>query len=71
MTLEFSLDQPQKIQIKVYDVLGRRVSTLVNDDMSAGVHSITFEAGGLSSGLYTVRMTGKSGPVALSVALIR
>ena len=26
--------------------LGRRVSTLVNDDMSAGVHSIIFEAGG-------------------------
>ena len=71
MTLEFSLDQPQKIQIEVYDVLGRRVSTLVNDDMSAGVHSIIFEAGGLSSGLYTVRMTGKSGPVALSVALVR
>ena len=71
MTLEFSLDQPQKIQIEVYDVLGRRVSTLVNDDMPAGVHSILFEAGGLSSGLYTVRMTGKSGPVALSVALVR
>ncbi len=71
MTLEFSLDQPQKIQIEVYDVLGRRVSMLVNDDMPAGVHSILFEAGGLSSGLYTVRMTGKSGPVALSVALVR
>ena len=69
--LEFSLDQPQKIRIEVYDILGRRISTLVNDHISAGAHSTIFESGGLSSGLYTIRMTGESGSTALSVALIR
>ena len=71
MTLEFSLDQPQRIQMDVYDLLGRRVATLVNDDMPAGPHTILFDASGLSSGLYMVRMNGRSGPAAISAALVR
>jgi hypothetical protein len=40
------------VVLKVFDVLGREVETLVNKQKSAGVHSVTFDASGLASGVY-------------------
>jgi hypothetical protein len=37
-TIEFSLPQKQEVTLKVYDLLGREVTTLVNADLGAGVH---------------------------------
>jgi len=42
--------------IKVYDVLGREVTTLVNENKSAGDYSIQFDGGKLVSGIYFYRM---------------
>ncbi len=41
----------------MYDLLGRQVSTLVNEPQAAGKYSIKFSAGGLASGVYFVRLT--------------
>lgn len=41
-----------EVSLKVYDVTGRLVSTLVNQSVEAGFHSVSFNASGLSSGLY-------------------
>jgi hypothetical protein len=38
--------------LKIYDALGNEVSTLVNQEKPAGVHTITFDASDLSSGIY-------------------
>jgi hypothetical protein len=54
--IRFQLPVVGDVQVAVYDVLGRKVATLVNGTMSAGSHQITFEAGSLSSGVYVVRM---------------
>jgi hypothetical protein len=45
------------VTLKVYDVLGRVVKTLVNERQAAGMHSVTFNAAGLSSGIYFYRIT--------------
>ncbi len=70
-TIEFSLDRFQMVTIEVYDLLGRRVSTLINDELHSGDHRIIFDAHGLSSGIYTVRMTGNSQTSVISIALIQ
>lgn len=44
------------VSIKVYDVLGREVRTLVNEKLNAGEHRITFNADGLPSGVYIYRI---------------
>jgi hypothetical protein len=46
-----------KVMLKVYNVLGKEVATLVNKDMPAGSHSVKFNAGNLSSGLYFYTLT--------------
>ncbi len=57
-TTEISYDLPRSTQVTltVYDMLGRKVRTLVDARQSAGTHSVTFEAQGLSSGVYLYRL---------------
>ncbi len=54
--IKFSLPQATDVKLAVYDVLGRRVATLLNGKRKAGEHSVTFEAGNLSSGVYIYRL---------------
>jgi uncharacterized lipoprotein YddW (UPF0748 family) len=51
-TIPFSLEQSRHITLKVYNVLGRQVATLINATMPAGTHSIEFDGSGLTSGFY-------------------
>jgi hypothetical protein len=54
--------------LKVYDLLGREVATLVNEYKQAGTYNINFNAKGLSSGVYILRLT--SGNYAAAIKLI-
>jgi hypothetical protein len=40
----------------VFDVLGREVSVLVNDQIAAGVHEVSFDAKQFASGMYVYRL---------------
>jgi len=48
------------VQLKVYDVLGNEVATLVNKDKPAGSYEVEFDATGLPSGVYFYRLTASS-----------
>jgi hypothetical protein len=45
-----------EVSLKVYDVLGREVMTLVNGRQDAGAYNITLNAANLSSGVYFYRL---------------
>ncbi|MCX7874810.1 MAG: DUF1501 domain-containing protein [Melioribacteraceae bacterium] len=51
-TIKFSLSSPTFATLKVYDILGNEVTTLLNEFKNAGNFSITFDASNLSSGTY-------------------
>ncbi len=55
--ISFGLPQSVKATLKVYDMLGREVATLVDEELSAGNHETIFDASGLSSGIYIYRLT--------------
>ena len=44
------------VQLKVYDVLGNEVATLVNEEKTAGSYEVKFKAAGLSSGIYFYKL---------------
>lgn len=50
--INYSLPNTQYSVLKVYDILGNEVATLVNELQSAGNHSVSFDGSSLSSGLY-------------------
>jgi hypothetical protein len=51
-SIRFSIPQTSKVLLKVYDVLGREVATLVNSEKAAGNYEVNFDASKLASGLY-------------------
>jgi len=53
---EFQIASFGFVSLKVYDVLGREVATLINEDKSAGTYKVEFNASGLTSGIYFYRM---------------
>lgn len=46
-----------RVRVAVYDLLGREVAVLVDGNIPSGSHQVRFDASGLSSGLYFVRLT--------------
>lgn len=55
--IKFSLPVSGQASLKVYDMLGREVKTLINEDMPAGYYDVNFDASGLSSGVYFYTLT--------------
>ena len=54
--ISYQLPANTLVTLKVYDVLGRLVKTLANENQNAGTHSVTFNASSLSSGVYFYRL---------------
>ncbi len=54
--IKFSLPKISKVSLKIYDVLGKEIATLVNENKSAGTYRVSFDAVNLSSGIYVYRL---------------
>ncbi len=50
--ISYSIPEKSFVTIKVYDVIGNEVATLINNQMEAGEHSVKFNGSNLSSGIY-------------------
>ena len=50
--IRFDLAKSGLVTLNVYDVTGKKVTELVNEELSAGIHSVNFNASNLSSGIY-------------------
>jgi len=51
-TIEFELPRASQVSLSVFDVLGRKVSELVNEREDAGVHEVKFDGFNVASGIY-------------------
>jgi hypothetical protein len=61
--INFSLAVDSKVNLKVFDVLGQEVATLISSDLVAGSHKVDFDASSLNSGVYfyKIEATGIDG----------
>jgi hypothetical protein len=61
--ITFRLAADSKVSLKVFDVLGQEVMTIVNNDLTAGSHQVDFSANHLNSGVYfyKIEATGNDG----------
>lgn len=54
--IAFRLAVDSKVSLKVFDVLGQEVASLVNSNLAVGAHSVDFDASSLNSGVYLYRI---------------
>ncbi len=58
--IRYQLPVRSFVTLRVYNSLGQEVSTLVNEELSAGTYSSTFDASGLASGVYFYTLVGEN-----------
>ena len=70
-TINYNLPVQQQVSLKVYDVLGNEVASLVNGEQNAGSHSINFNAAQISSGVYLYKLDAAEFSETKSMILIK
>jgi enterochelin esterase family protein len=69
--IRYSLFVSGNISLKVYDLLGREVATLMEGFETAGSHEIHWDASGLPGGVYFYRLSGRAGDAVRKMLLIK
>lgn len=69
--ISFTLPEASNVELSVFDLNGRRVSTLVNQPAQAGEHSINFDASSLPSGVYFYKLVTSTGSRTKKMTLIK
>jgi hypothetical protein len=59
-TISFALPLASRVVIKIYDIVGREVATLIKGELAAGLYRYPFNGSGYSSGMYIYRMSAIS-----------
>ncbi|MDP4175909.1 MAG: T9SS type A sorting domain-containing protein, partial [Bacteroidota bacterium] len=61
----------QKTVLKVYDLLGREIATLIDGILPAGQNSVKFDASGLASGIYLYQLKTGSSVITRKMSLLK
>ena len=56
-TITFSLPTPGEVKLKIFDTTGREAASLVSGHLSLGNHTVAWDAEGMASGVYFIRLT--------------
>lgn len=70
-TISIEVPERQLVSLKVFDVLGREVVTLLNEELPAGTHLLSWSANELSSGIYIAQMRMKQQIRSLKMVLMK
>ena len=69
--ISYALPSKSFVTLKVYDVIGNEVASLVNQEQAEGEHNISFDASSLSSGIYFYKLTAGSFVKTMKMILLR
>lgn len=59
-SISFTLNHPAFVSLEIFDLLGRKVDAMLGRNLVSGVHSVQWDAGGFSDGLYIARLQAGS-----------
>lgn len=69
--ITYNLPADGIVTIKIYDISGSEVATLVNENKKAGIYSITFNGNNFASGIYLCKMTGSNYTKSIKMLMIK
>ncbi len=70
-TIEYAVDKTAAVLINVYDIIGRKITTLVNETKPAGIYRLQFDGSDLVSGVYFVTMNSANFHAVQKMMLIK
>jgi len=71
VTIGFNLPEGGPVELKVYDLAGRRVATLVEGELAAGRHEVSWDTEGFPAGVYLVRLATDNGSLTRRLVVAR
>ena len=69
--VNFDLPERGLVTLKIYDVLGREVTSIFNELKEAGYYTVQFNAGNLPSGIYFYRLSANGNSIVKKLAVIK
>lgn len=69
--LQYELPQSGRIQLKIYDLLGREVSVLKNEDVRQGIYIVRWNASSFASGVYIAVLSTPTGVIKQKLVLLK
>jgi PKD repeat protein len=69
--IEFSLPKPSEVSLKIYDLLGKEVANLLEEQKSAGQYRVSFDGASLSSGIYFYKLEADNFRASKKMLLIK
>ncbi len=70
-TINYQVPRQNRVRLEVFDLMGRKVATLVNDEQQAGTYSVRFNASQLASGTYIYQLTAGNTHIVKKLTLIK
>jgi len=70
-TIHFEISSPGAVTLKVFDVLGREIATLVRENAAAGEHSVVWNAANCASGVYYYKLETAKSVLVKKMVLLR
>ncbi|MCP4632553.1 MAG: T9SS type A sorting domain-containing protein [candidate division Zixibacteria bacterium] len=71
VSIKYSLPESSMLKIEVYNIHGQKEAVLLNDYMSEGEHTISWNASDKPSGIYFLRLTGGKQSVVNKLVLVK
>lgn len=69
--IEFGLEEKSEVQLKIYNILGIEVVTLIDNQLNAGVYEVSFDGTKLTSGIYLYELQNRSETIIKKMTLIK
>jgi len=69
--IEYSISEQSLVQLKVYDILGNEVATIINEDQPAGTYRADFNGQGLASGMYIAKLQAGNYTKTIKMSLLK
>ncbi len=70
-TIQYNVPAASAVSVQVFDMLGRKVATLVDGQVAAGTHTVSFDARNLASGVYLYRLEAAGNVINRSMMLLK
>ena len=70
-TISYALPKAGNVALRVYDILGKKVATLVNDYKQTGRYTVKFDASKLSSGMYIYKLVSEKYSAVKKMILVK